>query len=105
MGFPSLLAHHTSLQLINPLFIIPKHANSKTIPKQTSFTSLHSELSCDIHFLNLRTMQNKDDSAERLVPRSTAGLYFHRLGIDCGFPNRGLSCNLANGEVCYLFVS
>ena len=99
IAFPSLLAHQTSLQLIHPMFIIPKHANSKTVPKQTLYSPLHSELSCDIHFLNLRTMQNKDDDVNRLVPRNTAGLYFHRLGTDCSFPNRGLSCNIANGEV------
>ena len=102
IGFPSLLAHHTSLQLINPIFSIPKCAGTKIIPKQTTFSPLHSELSCDIHFLNLRTMQNSDDGVNRLVPRDTAGLYFHRLGVDCGFPNRGLSCNIANGEVTIL---
>ena len=48
-------------------------------------------------------MQNSDDGVNRLVPRETAGLFFHRLGVDCGFPNRGLSCNIANGEVTILF--
>ena len=103
IAFPSLLAHHTSLQLINPIFSIPKCASSKMFPKQTSYSPVHSELSCDIHFLNLRTMQNKDDGVNRLVPRDTAGLYLHRLGVDCGFPNKGLSCNVANGEVMLCF--
>ena len=49
-------------------------------------------------------MQNRDDGVNRLVPRETAGLYLHRLGVDCGFPNRGLSCNIANGEVGLIII-
>ncbi|XP_053387159.1 alpha-mannosidase 2x-like [Mercenaria mercenaria] len=99
-NFASLLGHQTSLQLIHPVFVIPAHnKHSSSFPRQSDFSPMHSELPCDVHLLNLRTMQNKDDGPDRLVPKSTAAMFFHRLGIDCGFPNKGLMCKGASGEV------
>lgn len=80
------------------------HKHSSSFPKQSDFSPMHSELPCDVHLINLRTMQNKDDGPDRLVPRSTAALFLHRLGMDCSFPNKGLMCKAASGEVsCFLF--
>ena len=45
-------------------------------------------------------MQNKDDDQhKRAIPKETAGLFLHRFGIDCGFRNRGLICERADGKV------
>lgn len=60
---------------------------------------MQHEIPCDVHLVNLRTMQNRDDGKDRLVPMNTAALFLHRLGYDCSFPNKGLACHSADGQV------
>lgn len=104
-AFASLLGHQTSLHLIHPVYIVPAHPkHSTSFPKQTNLSPMQSELPCDVHLLNLRTMQNRDDGPERLSPKNTAGLFLHRFGLDCGFPNKGLMCKAATGEVRSTFT-
>ncbi|GAB1607137.1 alpha-mannosidase 2x-like [Argonauta hians] len=57
-------------------------------------------LSCDVHLLNLRTLQNKDDDASvKFVPQNSAALILHRFAFDCDFPARALRCVIGNGKV------
>ncbi|KAL4216620.1 Alpha-mannosidase 2x [Mactra antiquata] len=99
-ALPSLLGHQTSLHLIHPLYVIPsRQKHSSSFPSQTSLSPMKTELPCDVHLLNLRTMQYRDDGPQRLQPKNSAALFFHRLGVDCGFPNKGLMCKAATGEV------
>ena len=101
VAYPSLLAHHTSLQLIHPVYTIPAHARyQSTFPEFSAIEPLAAPVPCDTHMVNLRTNQNADDGKDRLVPRHTAALFLHRLGYDCSFVNRGLACDQASGEVC-----
>ena len=100
--FPSLLAHQSSLQLIHPIHVIPAHSSYlRPFPALSNFEPMQNEMPCDVHFLNLRTMQNRDDGKDRLIPMNTAALFLHRLGYDCSFPNKGLSCASADGQVSF----
>ncbi|CAJ1099312.1 alpha-mannosidase 2x-like [Octopus vulgaris] len=102
----SLLAHLTSLHLIHPLYVSPRNPDSSNIDLQLlpSFSSTldgsSSGLTCDVHLLNLRTLQNKDDDPSlKFVPQNSAALILHRFSFDCDFPNLGLSCTIGNGKV------
>ncbi|WAR28964.1 MA2A2-like protein [Mya arenaria] len=86
LAFPSLLAHHTSLQLIHPVFTIPANTGHHSkYPQFSAFSPLATQLPCDTHMVNLRTNQNADDGKDRLVPKHSAALFLHRLGYDCNF--------------------
>ncbi|XP_052786751.1 alpha-mannosidase 2x-like [Mya arenaria] len=100
LAFPSLLAHHTSLQLIHPVFTIPANTGHHSkYPQFSAFSPLATQLPCDTHMVNLRTNQNADDGKDRLVPKHSAALFLHRLGYDCNFVNKGLACSEGSGEV------
>uniref|UniRef100_A0A3Q4GJH9 Alpha-mannosidase n=1 Tax=Neolamprologus brichardi TaxID=32507 RepID=A0A3Q4GJH9_NEOBR len=74
----SLLAHLASLSLCHPPMIMVAPSNSQ-LPKLRPFQPLHSSLPCDIHLLNLRTLE---DTQVRDAPGETA-LFLHRKGFDC----------------------
>ncbi|KAL3885282.1 hypothetical protein ACJMK2_025366 [Sinanodonta woodiana] len=98
-AFSSLLGHISSLHLLHPLFVMPYHTK-EVFPLHHRFSAVKMDLPCDIHFLNLRTMQNKDDDVTvRTVPKDTSALILHRLGVDCNFFSRGLMCQNADGRV------
>ncbi|XP_058473387.1 alpha-mannosidase 2 isoform X2 [Solea solea] len=75
----SLLAHLTSLSLCHPpiTMFAPSHHQ---LPKLRPFRPLHSSLPCDIHLLNLRTLE---DAQEAESPSQEAALLLHRKGFDC----------------------
>lgn len=96
----SLQTHLASLHLIHPFYIAPKNSLSHDQELLPVFSGLNSELSCDVHLLNLRTLQNKDDDPKlKFVPRNSAALILHRFSFDCDFPNRGLLCSVGDGKV------
>ncbi|KAJ8313401.1 hypothetical protein KUTeg_009029 [Tegillarca granosa] len=99
-GYPSLQSHMTYLHLVHPLFVIPQSDRAGSISVSPLFSPLSKPLPCDIHLLNLRTLQNKDDNKEvKYIPRDESALLLHHLGIDCGFPNQGLFCEASEGKV------
>ncbi|XP_067654229.1 alpha-mannosidase 2x-like isoform X1 [Haliotis asinina] len=102
LGYPTLVAHLVSLHLTQPIFVMPQKASSPPLTLNPVFTPISQELPCDLHLLNLRTMQNKDDSPElKYVPRDTAALLLHRLAYDCSYPVIGLSCAASNTKVTF----
>ncbi|XP_032942474.1 alpha-mannosidase 2 isoform X1 [Catharus ustulatus] len=97
VSFPSLLSHMTSLFLNHP--VIPMTTNGDSgVPELTNtFSPLMSSMPCDMHIVNLRTIQAKVDTK----PSDEAALILHRKGFDCRFSNRdiGLLCSTTQGKI------
>uniref|UniRef100_A0A3B3QXA0 mannosyl-oligosaccharide 1,3-1,6-alpha-mannosidase n=1 Tax=Paramormyrops kingsleyae TaxID=1676925 RepID=A0A3B3QXA0_9TELE len=95
-SFPSLLSHISSMFLNHP--VIPmavglSYGHLHTAP----YRPLRSSLPCDIHLVNLRTIQ----AGEGPGPSEEAALILHRRGFDCTFASRntGLLCATTWGKV------
>uniref|UniRef100_A0AAX7T9D2 mannosyl-oligosaccharide 1,3-1,6-alpha-mannosidase n=1 Tax=Astatotilapia calliptera TaxID=8154 RepID=A0AAX7T9D2_ASTCA len=71
----SLLAHLASLSLCHPPMTMVATSNSQLL-KLRPFQPLHSSLPCDIHLLNLRTLEDTQ-------VRDETALFLHRKGFDC----------------------
>ncbi|XP_053557510.1 alpha-mannosidase 2 [Bombina bombina] len=96
-SFPSLLSHITSTFLNQP--VIPMAVSEEfAVPSLVdAFLPLIASLPCDVHLLNLRTIQAKEGS----LPSDEAALILHRKGFDCKFPNKdlGLLCSTTQGKI------
>lgn len=75
----SLLAHLTLLSLSHLPITMVTPGNSM-LPKIRHYLPLHSSLPCDVHLLNLRTLE---DAQEAGSPSQEAALLLHRKGFDC----------------------
>ncbi|XP_028318340.1 alpha-mannosidase 2 [Gouania willdenowi] len=75
----SLLAHLTSLALCHPPITMVTPSNSQLL-KLSHFLPLGSSLPCDVHLLNMRTL---DDVQEPGSPSQQVALFLHRKGFDC----------------------
>ncbi|KAM9507371.1 alpha-mannosidase 2 isoform 8-T8 [Guaruba guarouba] len=96
VSFPSLLSHMTSSFLNHP--VIPMTFADSSVPEMLStFSPLTSSMPCDMHIVNLRTIQSKVD----IEPSDEAALILHRKGFDCRFSNRdmGLLCFTTQGKI------
>ncbi|XP_030049323.1 alpha-mannosidase 2 [Microcaecilia unicolor] len=97
ISYPSLLSHITS-SFLNQPFISMAASSDLNVPQLlNAFSPLTSPLPCDVHMLNLRTIQSKVDSA----PSDEAALILHRRGFDCRFSNKdmGLFCSTTQGKI------
>lgn len=63
-SFPSLLGQLSSLALIHPIFVMPRSSAGKEPSLRSSISLLTQSLPCELHLLNLRTLQNSDDNPE-----------------------------------------
>ncbi|KAK7095851.1 hypothetical protein V1264_005212 [Littorina saxatilis] len=102
VAFPSHLSNVASLHLMQPLFAMPRSAKHAHTPLTflSEFSPMNVELPCEVHLVNLRTLQNKDDSADlKYVPRDSAAMLLHHMGGDCSFPLHGVSCRPNDGKV------
>uniref|UniRef100_A0AAQ4QAA2 mannosyl-oligosaccharide 1,3-1,6-alpha-mannosidase n=1 Tax=Gasterosteus aculeatus aculeatus TaxID=481459 RepID=A0AAQ4QAA2_GASAC len=91
----SLLAHLTSLSL-NHLPITMVAPSDSQVPKLRPFLPLRSSLPCDVHLLNLRTLE---DSQESDSPSQEVALLLHRKGFDCSSaPQAPLQCTWSAQE-------
>uniref|UniRef100_A0A8C3BT26 Alpha-mannosidase n=1 Tax=Cairina moschata TaxID=8855 RepID=A0A8C3BT26_CAIMO len=97
VSFPSLLSHMTSSFLNHPVIVMTTYADSGVPEMLNTFSPLMSSMPCDIHIVNLRTIQSKVDPE----PSDEAALILHRKGFDCRFSNRdlGLLCSTTQGKV------
>ncbi|XP_043951813.1 alpha-mannosidase 2 [Gambusia affinis] len=75
----SLLAHLASLSLSHPP-ITMVGPGDRQLPKLRPFQALRSSLPCDLHLLNLRTLE---DPKEAGSPSQEVALLLHRKGFDC----------------------
>lgn len=96
-SFPSLLSHLTSAHLNGPVLALPVAPQPLPGPALRSFLPLAAALPCDIHLLNLRTLQAEDAAS----PSPEAALILHRWGFDCGLEakNLGFNCSTSQGKV------
>ena len=106
-GYPSILSHTASLQLIHPIYTLAQRqeAASQGAKLLPQFSALQNSLPCEVHLLNLRTLQNpEDDPVLKFVPKDTMALVLHRLGVDCAYPAKGVMCVPGSGKVGRLIV-
>lgn len=91
----SLLAHQTSLSVCHPPITMVTHGDSQ-LPKLRPFLPLRSSLPCDVHLLNLRTLE---DTQEAGTPSQEVALLLHRKGFDCSSaPEPSLQCTWSAHE-------
>uniref|UniRef100_A0A8C6YQP7 Alpha-mannosidase n=1 Tax=Nothoprocta perdicaria TaxID=30464 RepID=A0A8C6YQP7_NOTPE len=97
VSFPSLLSHITSTFINHPVIPMTIYADSGVPEILRSFSPLMSSMPCDMHIVNLRTIQSKVN----FEPSDEAALILHRKGFDCRFSNRdvGLFCSTTQGKI------
>ncbi|KAJ8339384.1 hypothetical protein SKAU_G00361700 [Synaphobranchus kaupii] len=97
VSYPSLLSHVSSMYLNHPLIPMATSLDFETL-SLSPFSPLASSLPCDVHMVNLRTIQSKK---EGVGPSDEAALILHRRGFDCEFSNRntGLLCMTTRGKI------
>ncbi|KFO29859.1 alpha-mannosidase 2 [Fukomys damarensis] len=99
VGYPSLLSHMTSSFLNHPVFpmTVKTEFSSPNLHLLNEFPLLLSSLPCDIHLVNLRTIQSKVGTGYS----DEAALILHRKGFDCQFPSgdTGLLCSTTQGKM------
>nr|XP_006627077.1 PREDICTED: alpha-mannosidase 2 [Lepisosteus oculatus]XP_015193543.1 PREDICTED: alpha-mannosidase 2 [Lepisosteus oculatus] len=95
-SYPSLLSHVSSLYLNHP--VLPMTISTDFGDASLSaFSPLVSSMPCDMHLVNLRTIQSKEGDG----PSDEAALILHRKGFDCAFStkNTGLLCSTTLGKI------
>ncbi|XP_072453348.1 alpha-mannosidase 2 isoform X1 [Notamacropus eugenii] len=96
VSYPSLLSHMTSSFLNHPVITMTVNPDINIPHLLNGFSPLVSSMPCDVHLVNIRTIQSKEDNG----PSDEAALILHRKGFDCGFSNRGgLLCSLTQGKI------
>ncbi|XP_007529261.1 alpha-mannosidase 2 [Erinaceus europaeus] len=96
VSYPSLLSHMTSSFLNHPVFSMTENIHGSSLHLLDEFSPLRFSLPCDIHLVNLRTIQSKDGKHS-----DEAALILHRKGFDCRFSSRdtGLFCSTSQGKI------
>ena len=112
IGFLSMNAHFSSLDLLHPPFLlplIPRHASASLF--KPLYSSLHSDLPCDVHLLNLRSLVEPGDEAPGTVLKVKAShrtaLLLHRTVFSCeygGSPLANCSANSLKVKLHVLFA-
>uniref|UniRef100_A0A452UJS9 mannosyl-oligosaccharide 1,3-1,6-alpha-mannosidase n=1 Tax=Ursus maritimus TaxID=29073 RepID=A0A452UJS9_URSMA len=97
VSYPSLVSHVTSSFLNHPVFTMTEKIPVPSLQLLGEFSPLLSSLPCDIHLVNLRTIQSKVDGKHS----DEAALILHRKGFDCRFSSRdtGLLCSTTQGKI------
>ncbi|XP_077318426.1 alpha-mannosidase 2 [Lithobates pipiens] len=97
VSYPSLLSHITSTTLNQPIISMATVMDTDAPPLLDAFSPLMSSMPCDVHLVNLRTIQAK------VGPSEEAALILHRKGFDCMFANKelGLFCSTSQGKISF----
>uniref|UniRef100_A0A8C5E6N6 Alpha-mannosidase n=1 Tax=Gouania willdenowi TaxID=441366 RepID=A0A8C5E6N6_GOUWI len=93
-SFPSILSHMTNAALNHDVLALPVLPKRRGIPPLQTFSPLKSFLPCDVHLLNLRSIQKQ-------TPSPYTALILHRLALDCSLEaqNLGFNCTTTQGQV------
>uniref|UniRef100_A0A4W4GBI7 Alpha-mannosidase n=1 Tax=Electrophorus electricus TaxID=8005 RepID=A0A4W4GBI7_ELEEL len=96
-SYPSLLSHISCTYLNHPLIQMATSVDPALLTP-VPHSPLTSSFPCDIHLVNLRTIQSQEEGGG---PSEQAALILHRKGFDCGFSSRntGLLCSTTRGKV------
>uniref|UniRef100_A0A8C9VFU6 mannosyl-oligosaccharide 1,3-1,6-alpha-mannosidase n=1 Tax=Scleropages formosus TaxID=113540 RepID=A0A8C9VFU6_SCLFO len=105
ISFPSLLSHMTSAILNHEVLALPVVPKKRGVPPLRTFSPLSAALPCDIHLLNLRSIQGQ--VLPEHVPSPYTALILHRKGLDCSLEaqNPGFNCSTTQGRVSHSMVS
>uniref|UniRef100_A0AAX7SL55 mannosyl-oligosaccharide 1,3-1,6-alpha-mannosidase n=1 Tax=Astatotilapia calliptera TaxID=8154 RepID=A0AAX7SL55_ASTCA len=97
-SFPSVLSHMTNAMLNHEVLALPILPKRRGIPPLQTFAPLKSILPCDLHLVNLRSIQSQQDP---LSPSPYTALILHRLALDCNFEaqNLGFNCTTTQGQL------
>ncbi|XP_026068253.1 alpha-mannosidase 2-like [Carassius auratus] len=96
-SYPSILSHMSFMYLNHPFISMAVSQRSEN-PSLTAYSPLSASFPCDMHLVNLRAIQSKEEGGG---PSEQAALILHRKGFDCGFSNRNtaLLCSTTRGKV------
>ncbi|KAH0628122.1 hypothetical protein JD844_008886 [Phrynosoma platyrhinos] len=97
VSYPSLLSHITSSFINHPMILMVTYTDSGVPSLLNTFSPLMAPMPCDMHIVNLRTIQLNADPG----PSDEAALIVHRKGFDCRFANTdlGLLCSTTQGKL------
>ncbi|XP_056003743.1 alpha-mannosidase 2-like [Ostrea edulis] len=98
-GFPSLQAHLTYLHLVHNIPILPQNRSVSVPPLVSQHSFLSGSLPCDVHVLNLRSLEQSYDGP--ITRSDDSALLLHRLGLGCGISSHGLPCTETQGKLSY----
>jgi len=100
-GFPTLLGHLASSDLIHPLYVLPVKNDGSSL--SNIYEPLSSLLPCDIHIVNLRAIPPNSitDRMTHAARSPRMALILHRTAVDCSFPllQSVASCPAAGAKV------
>ncbi|CAF0930355.1 unnamed protein product [Adineta ricciae] len=81
-GYPTLLAHHQSIELLYPMHVLQTTSNLKVTPNELTLFVKPNLFPSDYHLVNLRTLnENRDDS--KYSPSTNMALIIRRFAYDC----------------------
>uniref|UniRef100_A0A3B4APV5 Alpha-mannosidase n=1 Tax=Periophthalmus magnuspinnatus TaxID=409849 RepID=A0A3B4APV5_9GOBI len=96
-SFPSILSHMTNAFLNHDVLALPVLPKRRGIPPLQTFAPLKSAFPCDMHLVNLRSIQTQD----ALTPSPHTVFIIHRLGLDCTLEaqNMAFNCTTTQGQL------
>ncbi|XP_036436194.1 alpha-mannosidase 2 isoform X1 [Colossoma macropomum] len=96
-SYPSLLSHISYMYLNHPFMPMMTSLDS-TVLALAPYSPLSSPFPCDIHLVNLRTIQSQEEEGG---PSEHAALILHRKGFDCSISTKdtGLLCRTTRGKI------
>ncbi|KAJ0029679.1 hypothetical protein NQD34_004676 [Periophthalmus magnuspinnatus] len=97
-SFPSILSHMTNAFLNHDVLALPVLPKRRGIPPLQTFAPLKSAFPCDMHLVNLRSIQTQQDA---LTPSPHTVFIIHRLGLDCTLEaqNMAFNCTTTQGQL------
>uniref|UniRef100_A0A8C6SW36 Alpha-mannosidase n=1 Tax=Neogobius melanostomus TaxID=47308 RepID=A0A8C6SW36_9GOBI len=93
-SFPSILSHMTNSILNHEVLVLPVLPKRRGVPSLQTFAPFKSSLPCDMHLVNLRSIQNQ-------TPSQHTAFIIHRLGLDCELEaqNMAFNCTTTQGQL------
>ncbi|XP_014679806.1 PREDICTED: alpha-mannosidase 2x-like [Priapulus caudatus] len=85
--------------MLHPIVMATQNVAHRDTPLLSGYAGLADGLPCDIHLVNLRTLQEKPVGANDFQPKDEAAMLLHRFGHDCSFPARAMQCDVSGGKV------
>mgnify|MGYP002377915713 FL=1 len=80
-GYPTLLAHHQSMELLYPMHIL-QSSLTKIPQNELNLFTKANPFPSDYHMINLKTLnENRDDS--KYSPSKNVALILRRFAYDC----------------------
>ncbi|UJR31177.1 hypothetical protein I4U23_018684 [Adineta vaga] len=81
-GYPTLLAHHQSMELLYPIHVLQTTSNLRIHQNELNLFVKTNLFPSDYHLVNLRTLnENRDDS--KYIPSKNMALIVRRFAYDC----------------------